>query len=539
MRPYLALHEGVGEHQPSVWMVGANRSEKIGDWPVASGANAYIKTAAQNQALWRNKVARFKNSLYTIQSGNVWRYGEDTSNQWVPVYSMKSVARGAPGDGQPKSKCTTGLYYFIRDNHPCLTFFYTTSDTVASSDIRGVVYDGGTDTWTESEKYTGGGLDPLGDANWNELFLGNKVWTGFSYGNSGRGGYIWDPVSSGACNVGDYEGLFGNGGPFQDASATIYKSRGVFVARVNNGSQPIDLLQTYNVGFTRLQAQVQLGGGNANGQKSCIFTLDNDICYYFFPNTAVGQTGPQWEFFSFRASDSNGFACNTGVAINPLRNSNFWNPDLPYEMRSQGTIAMPTDTARAIVLLDRHDLSGPTEPIRANLQFTPSVSVSSNLQCGGGSSWFEWTPTLMSGYFRRMGTAGAGHNLSSQMAAPLDTYGDGIRYFNGNLAYAQVEQTSEGTTKNTSKLHFRIYESSIFPSGTPCEVFFMFANGQQIPLSMCSLQSPNKGSIRNGKFVTGITFGSGELYTVEWNGVADGVTPWDPVTVMPAVSGVF
>lgn len=136
------------------------------------------------------------------------------------------------------------------------------------------------------------------------------------------------------------------------------------------------------------------------------------------------------------------------------------------------------------------------------------------------------------------GAAGEGGIVGSIASA---CYGGGEKmYRDGEMHIEFIGEPTVSTTPGNMTLYFRIYESMVFPSGSPVHVKMFSSEDRSIPTEPCRLTNPQPiGSMLDSYTIHGITAGSGVLYSVDWRAAADGYSAGDAVTMVASVSGVI
>lgn len=501
-------------------MNGIHQCEHVGQFPVASGANGGTVADAMKTPMHFNSVIRFKNNIFALQSGVVWRYGPDTSEMWVPEYQLKSGNKnGITGNRTARDRFHSGMYYYINDNQPYITFMYSVAGATADL-LRGVTYNGTTGEWLESDIFDLN-TNVTSTVSFLEEWMFNHLVAPLNISAGQVDGITWDPIASGMGLISEIFNQVGNGEPGNDSPTVIYKNRYMLSGRAVNTRGIFEMIGNE---LSKTQTVYQ-SIGSSHVTKQTMFTLDNEHVHHTYVTNST-----TWEGNSFSASDTpDRFVIHTGSYVYPWGNPY---ARLPINMRAS---SIPDGFGRMWTIFDRHNQPEPSTPL-AFIQCTSYGFAASEV--GGPANIYSFDNGVAnSGYWRDYGGI-TSPCINGYVNVPKDQFGDGSRKFNGNLAYIQVEGTSEGSTEETAKLHFRIYESAYFPSGYPCEAAFLFGPGMNVPLDYLSITSSEQGTVRDSRFITGLTFGSGNLYTCEYNGVAGGLAGWDSLTVIPMVSGV-
>lgn len=88
---------------------------------------------------------------------------------------------------------------------------------------------------------------------------------------------------------------------------------------------------------------------------------------------------------------------------------------------------------------------------------------------------------------------------------------------------------------------YRIYESTLFPSGTLAQIkFFYNKNNLETATNRCSLTSPSpNGSMLDSYTITNAVVGSGVLNTIQWRAQVDGFSVGDGALIVAQASGIY
>lgn len=184
-------------------------------------------------------------------------------------------------------------------------------------------------------------------------------------------------------------------------------------------------------------------------------------------------------------------------------------------------------TSRWHIVCDQH--ANPENP-EYILLYRPSTST------GSTNSFYRFVDSSTALQF--LGSAGEGGYVAS-IATPAMGGGE-LMFRDGEMHIEYIGNPDISDTPGNMTLYFRIYESSIFPSGSPVHVRMFSSSNRNVPTTPCRLANPQPiGSIENSYTITGITCGSGVLYSVDWRAAADGYNSGDSVTMVASVSGVL
>lgn len=482
MRPLLT-YNGYASGGAKAYSLGPNSFVQIGD---NIGTND-SGTATTIRLFPMGKIVQIKNTIYVLHQRTIKKKNSDGT--WSTVASLVSPNTTSGVDHMNQMiPCVIGGVQYLA----CL---YLSSDNGGNTAYRLGVYNTVTETLSTSNAYTDMNRT-LTSATYGYPFYydGNIYWPAF-YPSFGTRMIIANIEALSVTMTND--GLDFGDNPTN--SFTVFNNE-LYMLFHPDGTGKLLLYKLVGSGWTHVVDVTASTAWQGNGPKTCLFT-DGTNMYAM----ALLSTNTQWKMYKITPSFTVTDITNTVIP----------------GFTGQG------NTSSFRFICDQH--SNPTSP-----EFY--LMLNTGIASGSTNRFYRFfddsTPV------QYIGTAGEG-GTANYVSCP--TFGGGELMFRDGEMHIEFWGAPEiSNTPGNMKLYFRIYESDIFPSGSPVHVKFFSSNGRSIPTQPCRLSNPEPiGSIENSYTITDITCGSGILYSVDWRAVADGFTAGDPVTMVASVSGVI
>lgn len=414
---------------------------------------------------------------WVLHSGAVYRL-DRVSNQWNREYRFADFSGGLT-----QRNITTGFHKVEISGIPHFVAAYNCASSNAL--MRGVKYNTRTRQWTESMTLNVGAVI-VADGSTQSIMWKNRLYwyTDNNTGNSAVSYY--NPITNAMTFIGT------NGSNFLKSPLCIYKGR-LFIGFINVTTNQIVEITDASTGIVRLSFSATAGGGADNQSRFALFT-DGDYMYLII-GTNVGLKCYQ-------------------ILINSA--GVFSSTDISSTVLPSPLYSTAAGTAHSYVfrqLLDSNDTSSP-----------PRVYLLLALNSDGtpADSWDVWKWNGPSSRITKLSTAAIPAAVST-----TDDTGDGSRNYIPGRPDVEVVSLENGGSSDV-KINFRILESYLYPSGTPCSVSFLAnINAEQTLNTVAVLRANSStpdGSISNN-VISGLTTGSGVLRSVIWRAGIQGAVP--------------
>lgn len=495
MRPLL-VYDGYATGGARAYSMGVSSYTQIGDI-IGSNDNGTIGgvSVGDERSLRGDEICQIQNTIYVLHNRTVKKLNSDGS--WSTVFSLTSPYTTDDLFNRMTSCVIDGVTYIV-------VMYASSSSTTSSAYTRAAIYNVNTGTLTTTGELalgSGNGFYAPGGMGTHRLFYFNGIVYGIACATT-TGEYIIkinvtsatiSKTTFASSTVGDhcraYMCVFNNelwmlatNGTGASANYILYKEiGGAFVAQ-------------YTVATLTVSNTTQ-------GWKPLLFT---DGTYMYAICQSEVSSATTWKMYR----------CTTTSAS-----------DITSSVMS-GFSGQSRDSRWEFVV-DQH--SNPQNPDYILIYRSGYLQGSTN-------TFYRFTDS--STQLQYLGQSGEG-GLPASIAIPA--MGGGEKMFrNGELHIAFEGPPTMADNPGNMTVYFRIFESSLFPSGYPVNVKMFVTDGLGVPTQPCRLANPQpSGTISNSYTLTGIEAGSGTLYSVDWRAVADGYTAGDPVTMVASVSGVI
>lgn len=457
-----------------------------------------LALSANNRSFHRGRVVQHQDTVYVLHQRTIKRL--NSNGTWSNILTLPNyyTDTGRAGDEQMiMHLCNVGGTYY-------LAVMYNSSSTVIDTTgyMMALSYNLSTNTYSATST-TALSLSSGGSAsnprNWafgESVFFNGVIYVphyGTAYG------IVAYNVASVTLSLLDNAIAIGSPTTAPTASLCIWNNE-LWLAHYDDGTVALQLRKLVGSSFVSQIASVTGGtvAWSTGVSKPCCWT-DGTYLYIF----ALRATGA-WDLWQINSS-----LVATNITSTVI--SGFTGQDLDSRWRC---------------VVDQH--TNPTNPDIYLLYFGDATA-------GGTIAFYKWNgPSSQMSYLGNAGSAWSVMHIANPMLG------------GGEMMYSLGEPhiVIEGSPSNTStpgncRISYRIYESSLFPSGTPAEVNMYFHPDLGPPTSRCLLTNPSVGTMANNYTITGVTAGSGTLYTVDWRAAANGVNNGDGVTLVASVSGIL
>ena len=440
-------------------------------------------TSSVNDRFMDNRVVRYRDSLFCLHDGAVWKYNE-VSNQWSIDLQIPEYARAL------SAQYTTGLYLFNDGIEQKLTFFYCAG---AGLSPRQYIYNG---AWTICNRNSNSVISSS-PSRARELFYNNKIISYSEWNNTGSNANIFDCITGNVSELNSNTTYFNH---IYSSAIGIFRKRFWEIGPLGD-FQSIYLLNNMGSYMVPTASWLQGAVQDARIWTWNQFFHDGENLYLHFPSTNFGNM-----LYKFTMSSEN-LIQTTGNISSIVKPALF-------------------PTTSLMSLRPTWDCFGGQNKLL--LAAHENISTDDF----GLMKWFRWNgPDTQMTYL--------GASVPNHSSMPGNYINGGERTYIPGQINIQLENWLPGREQWTCKLQYRIYESASIPSGTLAHVWFLRPTGlNEIPSVRCSLKNTSIGSISNGNTVINAVVGSGTLHEVEWDGWADGVAMHSFHYLIPFVSGV-
>jgi hypothetical protein len=438
------------------------------------------------------RVVVHENEPWVLHSGIIWRL-DSNSNQWNNEYRLADFS----GFLSQQSN-NAGLYKTMISG---IVHFVTAYPTASSTTWRGVKFNTRTRQWTES--MTMNGTRVLS----NDSTVVAEMWKNRLYWSHGPVNPLegilsyYDPVTN-ACTQVFTASTF----RIQMADSCIYKGRLIIIGPISGNNSS---LRVWEASDTAINARITLTDvcdRIDNGYKPGCFT-DGDFLYIIFQTTTSLRCVKV-------SVDGNGNWSSLDIS----------NTVLPVVQLRTGSSVNPC----VRIIVDPHNTISPPD---IYIGLTWKINAALTLSWGNQLDVYKWNgPNSKMTLVNSCG-------LSSCWVVG-DKQGAGQRTFTPGKVDAQVESLTRTGTQGDVTVGYRIIESYLYPSGTPCSISFLCAiNSQQSVENTAVLRAAtaSEGTVTTSNTITGLTTGSGVLRTVVWRAGLQGAIPSGWQRIVPLV----
>jgi hypothetical protein len=438
-----------------------------------------------------NRAIVFQGDPWIHHSGVIWRLDTSSSNRanwnWVREYQFSE----ANGGLQQRYGVFAGLHKILISGIPHLVTAYPTQ---TSPNWRGVKYNAVTRQWTESIAYNRTVATTSQNLGVASAIFRDKVYWVYGLGSASTiAVQQYDPVNNTITNI--------STGSLAKASYTSnfcsYKGRLLQVCYLTGTQFSIYEIAPNNMVQRIANIGTSLGvTPNATGQDALAACWADGDYMYVIIHTSAGPAFGR-------------------VSVDDVGNwtiTNITSTVCPYVLQNR---AFMTATPHWYVISDVHDdLSPPTIYLAVS-------DAANNI----------WIDTLLdvwkwNGPSTRM-TLVSNCALNSNYLCWGDNTGGGHRSFTPGRPDVDIVSVEDAGSAGDVRVYYRVLESWLYPSGTPCNVKFLVSpNKHQIPDTVAILRpttaSPD-GTVNNN-IIGGLTTGSGVLRSVIWRAGIQGAT---------------
>jgi hypothetical protein len=495
MRPILALNvHDTGDTAANAYTLSPFGMTQLGQ---SLGADESLKTTVTRNS-FRGRIVQHQNTIYVLYNRSIRRM--EANGSWTTLVSLSNWSANT---GQIDTTATMHLVQINGDYFLACIYPSSASSPSTTVYVTAAKYDlqTGVTSYTSTSSAIvgsgGGGANPsvLGGAE-SIVFNGTVYWSLVS--GAGNAIVVYN-VSSNSITSTNTALPLGSSGTGPTVSMCIYNNE-LWMLAYNSGTVALILYKL--VGTTFVSQVASLAGTTvawSTGVSKPLLFTDGTNMYAF----ALRATGV-WNAYQITSSLD-----VTDITSNVL--STFTGQDLDSRWR---------------VAIDQH--TDPTNP-EIVLMFLGDVTAS------GPISFYRWNgPSSVPTFLGSAGTS----NYLLFIANPLD--GGGEMMYTVGEPHAQIEGgLAASSSPGQTTISYRIYESTLIPSGTPVHVRMYFSDNGMPATNPCRLTNPQPGSMVDNYTVGNITAGSGILYSIDWRAIADGVDDGTGVLLMAQVSGVL
>lgn len=495
MRPIL-VYDGRSENVARVYAVSPQESIQIGD---SIGSLETARTTITRN-YYKGKVVQYKNTIFALHQRALKRLNENGT--WSTVFSLPNyyTGTGTNDDSTCMILCTIdGIDY--------LAFVYPSNSSVADtiSYAMGCTYNLSTNIVTQSLRNvanvatTGSSSNPINWVFTEAIYFNGSVYIVYAAAGTSYYGVITYNVVAAQIAILDSQAyVMGSTTTAPTASLCIWNN-GLWLAYYNTGTVALVLKKLIGNNFVTQVASVTGGtvAWSTGISKPHAFT-DGTHLYIF----ALRATGT-WNLYKVQSDLTTSDITSSVIP-------GFTNQDLDSRFRA---------------ILDSH-----TDPTNPTIYFAyiPDATIASVI------NFYRWNGE--SSQITYEGSAGNGAYYVF-IENPLNG--------GGELMYKQDEPNihidgplESADATGCCTINFRLYESTVFPSGSQATVNFYYGSGVARPTNRCLLTNPSAGTMIDNYTIGDLTVTSGTLYTVDWLRESNGVTAGSAVSLMAQMSGV-
>lgn len=432
-------------------------------------------------------IVQFRNTIYVLHNRTIKRMLSDGT--WTTVASLSSPYVSADCINQ-MILCNIGGDYFL------VCIYANSSSTSFDTFLSGATYNLQTGVLTTSASFFAHDSGGSSGQPSNQEVCGLTFYNGIVYwfwNNQSGTTILTYNVASPGITLGTTMPNSATNGPWGDM---LVWNNELWLVATTTGAAALTLYKLVGSSFVS-QATIATTTWAVGFQKPCLFTDGTDLFCLALPNTAA------WNLYRITSA-----LAVTNITSSVI--SGFTGQDVDSRWR---------------FIVDQHQ--NPTSP-EIILMYQGDTSTGSN-------SFYKWNGVSLPLTF--IGSAGS---VDFQIAVANPKQGGGEMMFTVGEPHIQIEGAlAASTIPGQTTISYRIYESTLFPSGTPAQVKMFFNTDLETPTTRCRLTNPQPGLMLDEYTIGNVTAGSGNLYRVDWRAVADGVNSGQGALLVAQVSGVL
>jgi hypothetical protein len=493
MRQILA-YDGVASGGARAYSLGANSYTQIGN---IIGSTDTSVSNVERKSVMKGNIAQIQDTIYVLHNRTVKKKNSDGS--WSTVFSLYNPFTGSDSGNRMIACVVNGVTYLV-------IIYFNSNTTTNAAYYSSAVYNthtGNVVTSVSNVDIGNTGYDYRTISFADIIYFDGTVYamtTAKSFNATMALATIG--VEAGTLSVTTSNASVYGCGENNTFSLCVFNNS-LWMVSTNPGTSADVKLYKFISGVPVSQYTVAsiTSLASSAGWKPLLFSKDNFMYVITHQNVSSTTT---WRMF--RCTESAATEITTPVLT--------------------GFTGQSTH-ARWRVICDQH--SSPTNPEYILLYQNGTAAGSANI-------FYQFIDD--STPLRYLGSAGNGAWTTSIATPPAG--GGELMYRDGEMHIEYIGTPTVSETPGNMTVYYRIYESDVFPSGYPVHVKMFCSADRTVPTTPCRLSNPQPyGSVQNSYTITGITAGSGVLYSVDWRAVADGFEAGDAVTMVASVSGVI